>query len=124
MLSPLNTICPPSRAHLPLLDVLGVAGNECLTAFAVGLGLPLFFRRAADPLLAEPNSFYLVPLLGHNDMALGRMVRGALGFVESADARSFEQALFDFVAHFLLLFLEADIVWRLARLLLRGLPSL
>jgi len=34
-----------------------------------------------------------------HDMTLGRMVGGALGFIEPAYSRPFEQALFNFVRH-------------------------
>ena len=55
----------------------------CVVGFFSGLvlGRGRVFSCALDPLLAKPDQFHLVPLLGQNRMALGLVLRGSLRLV-------------------------------------------
>ena len=55
----------------------------CVVALFSGLvlGSLWVFACALDPLLAKPDQFHLVPLLGQNRMALGLMLRGSFRLV-------------------------------------------
>lgn len=61
--------------------------NQIVAALPLdlGLGLPLFAGGVRDTLLSKADSLNLGALLGHDNVAFGRVVRGSLGFVDRGD---------------------------------------
>jgi len=62
----------------------------CVVGFFSGLVLGSLWVLpcALDPLLAKPDQFYLVPLLGQNRMRFRLVLRGSLRFVVSGEGFS------------------------------------
>jgi len=83
--SPFGAICPICRRHLAFGDVLGVTCFKTLSAS--------FFRCArwiltcsTHALLAKTDRFYLVALLGNNNVGFRGMRRRPFGLVETTNA--------------------------------------
>ena len=82
--SPFGLVRPVRCTHLATGDVLGMTSFETL-ATSLALRSLWVGASSANSLLAEPNQLGLIPRLGQHSVALGRMVRCALGFVVPAE---------------------------------------